>query len=331
MTRAWRTILALLGSAVLVVMLVQIGPSVVLDALRRAGWVILPILLLQFAVYALNALAWWLTMRPEPARPGFGAVLGISITGFALNFITPMANTGGEPYRIAALAPRLGTARATGSVLLYVMVHAVTSILLWLSAIAAALAVLDAPRGVTAALWGAGAVLLVALVVVLSGHRDGVVLRLARGLGRLRLRRLSTWLASRHETFAAVDAEIVQAWHERPAALALAIAIDLASRWLNALEFVLIASALGHALPLGTALMLWGLLALGMNLFFFFPWELGSREGTIYALVQAAQLPDSFAGLAVVLGRVREITWAAIGMVLLVLESRRRARAAPRP
>lgn len=322
MKRWWRAILALLGSAVVVVMVWHIGPTTVLDGLRRGGWAIAPILALQLAVYGLFALSWWLTMRPGSERPGYLATLRISLIGFAMNFITPMVNAGGEPYRIAALAPRLGVARATGSVLLFVLVHAVASIMLWITAIVLTVTRLDPDPTLRLSLLVVSVVLLAALGIVLSGHRDGVVVRLAALLARLRMRRLSMWLASRHETFAAVDAEIIQVWHDRPARLAAAILVDYGGRWVNAIELMLVAGALGVPLSFMTAVTFWGFLSLGMNLFFFLPWELGSREGTIYALSQGAGLPNDFAGLAVVLGRVRELTWAAIGVVLLWWEAR---------
>ena len=68
---------------------------------------------------------------------------------------------------------------------------------------------------------------------------------------------------------------------------------------------------------------MWGLLALAMNLFFLFPWELGSREGSLLAVSTLAGMPIGFTGLAMVAGRLRELSWAAIGVALLWSESRR--------
>ena len=133
MTRSWRLLLALAGTALLVAMVWVIGPDVIANGVREAGWWLLPILALHAVVYALNALAWWVALPPTADRPSLGAAFRISVIGFAMNFVTPIVNAGGEPYRIAALAPTLGTARATGVVLLYVLIHAVSSLLLWLS------------------------------------------------------------------------------------------------------------------------------------------------------------------------------------------------------
>jgi uncharacterized protein (TIRG00374 family) len=319
----WRIALAMFGSVVLVLMVRAIGPAVLIDAMRQAGWIIVPILLVQFAVYALNAAAWRTTMRPDKTRPGYLSVLRISVTGFAMNFITPVVNAGGEPYRIAALAPWTGTARATGSVLLYVLIHAVSSILFWLSAIVATFLVLPLDRTLTIALIGTAVVLCGVLAAVMSGHRDGVVQRVAKLLYKLRLRKLSKWLADRHHGFEVVDAEITRSWRENPARLAAAIGLDLVARYVGVLELILIAAAMGIPMTPLTAIVIAGFHAFAMNLFFFFPWEIGSREGTTYALSKAVGLPIEFAGLAAVLGRVREITWTGIGMALLWMEGSR--------
>lgn len=323
MKPSWRLLLALLGTGLLIAMIRVIGPGVVLDGVRRAGWVLLPIMLVQLGVYGLNAWSWWLLFDPAQARPSYRRTLGISVTGFALNFITPVVNAGGEPYRVAVLTPELGLRRATGSVLGYVMVHAVSSLLLWLGAILATLLFLPHPGIGTPVLFGAATLVVVALAVVLSGHRDGVVVRLAALLSTLRFRRWSAWLEARRDAFAAIDAELVALWRDRPNRLVGAIAADTLSRLVGALEFFLIGLALGIPLAFTTSLAMWGLLALAMNLFFIFPWELGSREASIYGVTHLAGAPIEIAALAVVVGRVRELTWAALGMIVLWFETRR--------
>lgn len=119
------------------------------------------------------------------------------MVGFAINFITPVVNAGGEPYRAAALAAWLGTRRAAGSVLQYALLHAISSLLMWLTAIGFALLVGQISGEVKLALAGAAAVIAVALLVVLTGHRHGFVGKLTTGLARLRLGRFSRWLAAR--------------------------------------------------------------------------------------------------------------------------------------
>ncbi len=327
--RWWRAALAVIGTLLLLGMLRLIGLDLLLEGVRRAGWVLVPIMAVQLAVYCLNAWAWWLLLDPAAPRPGYRRILGVSITGFALNFITPIVNAGGEPYRIAALTGELGLTRATGSVIAFVIVHALSSLMFWLTAIVITLLTLPHSDLPTAVLVALALMIVVAIGIVATGQRDGVVLRLSGLLSRLRLRRVSRWLAARHEAFAAVDAELMSLWRQRPRRLIAALAADTAARVVGAFEFVLIAVAIGVPLAFTTTVAMSGLLALAMNLFFIFPWELGSREASIYGVSHLAGVPLEIAALAIVVSRVRELAWAALGMLLLWWEARRRPASSP--
>ncbi len=316
MSRTFRLLAILAGVTVLVLLVRQVGLEALWAGSRAVGWLLVPILLLHAVVYGLNAVAWWITLAHEPNCPPLLSVFRISVVGFAINFITPVVNAGGEPYRAAALSAWLGTRRAAGSVLQYALLHAISSLLMWLTAVGFALAIGQISGEVRLALVGAAAVIAFALVVVLTGHRHGFVGRLAAGLARLRLGRVSRWLVARESAFASVDAQVTTLHRERPGRLALAIFVDYVSRWVAAAELLLVAYGLGVAVSVPAAVMISGLSALAVNLFFMLPWELGSREGSLYLFFAMAGVPASVGLVAAMATRIREFFWCGLGLAL---------------
>src|SRR5215471_4391779 len=117
MSRRIQLALLAAGGALFSLLVVRIGPTRVLDNASAVGWLFIPILLLYGVAYAANTAAWRLTMG-DGHRPGF-----------SLNFVTPVINAGGEPFRIAALARWLGRRRAASSVVLHKMLHSLALLL----------------------------------------------------------------------------------------------------------------------------------------------------------------------------------------------------------
>src|SRR2546422_8963476 len=157
----------------------QIGVGQLVSDAGRTGFMFVPIILLYALVYACSALAWQLTMG-ESSRPPYWRTYAVLISAGALNFLTPLINAGGEPFRAAAVAPWLGQRRAAGSVILHRMLHSLTYVLVWFTAVVLAFALL--PHGTSPAvlvvLSAAGLVLLGILALLLSAHRGGLLARI---------------------------------------------------------------------------------------------------------------------------------------------------------
>ena len=316
MTRTFRLLAMLAGATVLILLVRQVGLEALWSGSRAVGWLLIPILLLHAVVYGLNAVAWFITLAHEPNRPPFLSLYRISVVGFGINFVTPVVNAGGEPYRVAALSAWLGTERAAGSVLQYVLLHALSSLFMWLTAVAFAAAFGHTTTEIRLVLAGTAVAIAAALALVLTGHRRGFVTKLAAGVARLRLGRVSRWLNDREAAFAAVDAQIMSLHRERPARLAAAVFVDYVSRWVAAGELLLVAHGLGIDVGVTAAVMISGLSALAVNLLFMLPWELGSREGSLYLLFALAGVPSSVGLVAAMATRIREFVWCGLGLAL---------------
>ena len=126
----------ILGVVACVVMLLTFDVSFVelWQHLCHAGYWLIPIIGIWLVVYGLNAMAWLSIIKGNckgddtltaklSSRPFFWRIYRLTVTGYALNYATPVGGLGGEPYRIMELSKDIDTQHATSSVILYAMMH----------------------------------------------------------------------------------------------------------------------------------------------------------------------------------------------------------------
>ena len=322
MSRTLRLALFLLGAAVFGYLVAQIGIGQLVSDAGRTGFTFVPIVVLYSLVYACSARAWQLTMgEGESNRPSFWRTYAVTISAGALNFLTPVVNAGGEPFRVAALAPWLGTRRAAGSVILHRMLHSFAYVLVWFTAIVLAFALLprETPKVVLIILGVVGLVLLCILALIMSAHRSGVLERLLDWMGRVPLlRRLAARLEPRRETLVQMDRQITEFYHRQPGRFVKAILLEYLGRCIFMLELVLIMASLGFRLDYLRAFTLGGLEAIAGNVLFLVPFELGAREGSYFALFALFGMDPQLGLYTSIVGRVRDLVWIGLGLVLML-------------
>jgi uncharacterized protein (TIRG00374 family) len=260
-------------------------------------------------------------MASDPRRPPFWRTLGVLISSSSLNFLTPVVNAGGEPYRAAAIASWLGKRRAAGSVILHRLLHSFAYVLVWLTAVLLALVLLPSqtPRVMYALLIGVALVLVAIIALFLSAHRRGLLERLLDGLERLPLvRRLAAPLEPHRPLLMELDQQITEFYHRHPRRFVQAIALEYLSRCIFMFELLLIVASLGIRLGYARAFAIGGLEAILGNVMFFVPFELGAREGAFVALFSLFGMDPQLGLYASIVGRVRDFTWIGIGLALML-------------
>jgi uncharacterized protein (TIRG00374 family) len=310
------------GTIALFVLIVRADPRQLLADVREAGWAVPAIVGVYGLVYTLNTVAWRLTMI-EPPRLSFARAWVVNVAAFAINYLTPFASIGGEPYKIVAASQWMGARNGAASVLNYRLVHMQAHLLVFLSGVAIAFFFLP-PGTIATPLLLFVAVILVALTaLLLAVHREGVIERLFDLAGKLPLiGRFVLRLEPRREGLIEVDRQLIAFHRSSRARYYGALFLEYMARVFSMFEFFIIARAVGHPVSFGTAFLIGGFSSLIVNLFFFMPFNVGSKEGGLYVIFAALGLPARLGVAAAVVSRLREITWIAIGLLLVLLTRR---------
>jgi len=314
------------GSALFAYLVARIGLGTLAADAARTGWMFLPILLLYGLVYVCNAWAWWLMMADEPARPPFWRAYAITVSGFSLNFVTPMINVGGEPFKVAAVSQWLGVRRAAGSVVCYQMLHTLAMVLSWFTALGLGAVLLPHDPAVLAALAVAAAVLVGLGALLVSGHRSGVLERLLDVLHRVPLLgRLARLVEPRRAVLAQVDAQIAEFYRGNRRRFYQALALEYLSRAIYMAEYWLIFLSVGLDAGYLKAYLIGGLSTLMLNVLFIIPFEIGAKEGSLYLLFRLLGLDPALGVYTAIVSRLRDLVWIACGLTLVWFSGRRAA------
>lgn len=338
------------GLAVVIVMLFTFDVSFVelWQHLCHAGYWLLPIVGIWIVIYGFNAIAWSSIIFSSPLEadeggtPPLHGVRGalrlfrLTITGYALNYATPVGGLGGEPYRIMELSNDIGKERAASSVILYAMMHFVAHFFLWFSSVFLYLALAyigDLPMNL-----GLGIVLgvitlfcVAAFILFAKGYRHGVAVKTLRTLSHIPgLRGWSKRILQRHEeTLHTIDVQIATLHRQSPAAFWKSLVFEYISRIVQSLEifFMLILFGIdgggtvsGLLLTFAHSILILSFTTLFANMIGFLPMQIGVQEGGFVLSIAAMGLSAPVGIFVSIICRVREIIWILIGLLLMKIK-----------
>ena len=328
MKRKYQNLFFAFGIAMFAVMLSQLDYSEVWDGLKSAGYWFFAVLALWGVLYVLNTAAWYIIIKSgseEKTKINFFWLYKVTVSGFALNYTTPCGLMGGEPYRIMSLSPKIGTERASSSVILYAMTHIFTHFIFWLLSIFLYLLTekLTFFMGVILSLAGAFCVL--GLWFFIKGYRKGLAVRLMNFVRHIPgLKKWARGFIDKHkEQLDTVDSQIAALHNQNPKTFVSAVLLELVCRFCSAFEIMFILLVLMDGVSFAQCVLILAFTSLFANLLFFIPLQLGGREGG-FIMSTAGLALSAGAGIFVALiVRVRELVWTAIGLLLINLEKKR--------
>ncbi|SEK21755.1 Lysylphosphatidylglycerol synthase TM region [Parapedobacter koreensis] len=315
-------IFLLIGVATVGYMVYQLGVGVIWENIRKTGLWFIPIIGSWLAIYIMNALGFQAIIveddKPDTRLP-FLRILRLTISGYAINYVTPFVALGGEPYRIMELKPSLGAAKASSSVLLYSLMHMFSHIVFWLLSILLIVALLP----LNALLISCSAVILViggGLCIWFSRvYKKGFTMSILRQLSRLPLvgQSINRFAIDQAIVLQEIDQHIITLYSHRRAAFYRSLVWEFAARVVGCAEIYFTAKAIGLGMDMGEALVVSSTSSLFANVLFFFPMQLGTREGGLALALKAIGLAGSAGIFIGIVTRIREIIWIFIGLALM--------------
>lgn len=329
MKKKYQNMFFLFGVVVLAAMLTQLDWREAVTGVRSTGYWFVAVLALWALLYMFNTAAWYIIIRSgRSGKDGinFFWLYKITVSGFALNYATPCGLMGGEPYRVMALKPKIGTERATSSVILYAMTHIFSHFIFWLLSIL--LYLLTQPLSVFTGvlLAAAGAFCSLGVWFFLKGYRDGMaarLMRLARHIPGLK-RRASRFIEKHKEQLATIDSQIAALHGQNPKTFVAAVLLELSCRFCSALEIMFILLVLpGVSATFAQCVLILAFTSLFANLLFFLPLQLGGREGGFVMSAAGLSLTAGAGIFVALIVRLRELVWTAIGLLLIKMERKR--------
>ncbi|MDO4930714.1 MAG: lysylphosphatidylglycerol synthase transmembrane domain-containing protein [Bacteroidales bacterium] len=321
----YRNIFLLFGVAAIVVMLCtfDVDYRQLSEMLPRAIAFLPAVVGVWVFVYAFNAAAFQIIVNSgkHDKHLSFRHAYKLTVSGFAFSYTTPFG-FGGGPYRVMELAAHIGTNRAMSSVVLYSMMHILSHICLWASA--AALFIIVYTEKMDAYLWACAGIFLAALLFALyffyKGYKNGLIVKLYRLLFFIPFanRYAKRFYEKNAENMAQIDRNIAYL-HEQPRAFCGSLLLEYLARVVNALEYYFILWAFGAPVTFVDAILVLAFSSLMGNILFFFPMQMGAREGGLALIIKILGYPNGL-GLGVFSSfftRVRELVWIFIGVGLV--------------
>lgn len=337
-SKTLNNIFFLFGVAAIVAMVLTFDVSFVelWEHLCQAGYWMVAIVSVWLFVYGINAMAWMSIIRGGnggKSDVSFMRIYRLTITGYALNYATPVGALGGEPYRIMELTKDIGKERASSSVILYAMMHIYSHFWFWLISIflyllLAAMGNVPLPVSMALLLVGISAFCLLAFYVFYKGYKNGVVVKAISWVGKIP--GLKGWserfLRNNSQTLKKIDEQIAALHKQDKRAFYTSLVLEYFSRVAQSSEvfFMLLLFGVtygggfqGYLLVYLHSVLIVAFTSFFANMVGLLPLQLGVQEGSFVASIAGLGLTAALGVFVGIICRVREIIWILIGVVLM--------------
>ena len=330
MNKKYQNIFFIFGLVVLIIMVTQLDFADAWQKIQHAGYWFFAVVVLWAFLYIFNTAAWFTIIRSQTKNQeerksiSFQWLYKVTVSGFALNYATPGGLMGGEPYRIMELTPKIGTERATSSVVLYAMTHIFSHFWFWLISIFLYILTQPVNLFMGTMLTLTFAFCISAIWFFLTGYKKGLAVRVMNLVRHIPF--IKKWaepfVANHKEELDRIDTQIASLHNQNPCTFLTVVLLELSCRLCSALEIFFILLVLLPSVNYFDCILILAFTSLFANMLFFIPLQLGGREGGFLMSITGLGLTTSAGVFVALLVRIRELIWTAIGLLLIKLEKR---------
>lgn len=326
MKKKYQNIFFIFGVTILAIMIAKLDLAEVMTGIRSTGYSFFEVVLLWAGLYMINTLTWYLIIQAgskqvseKRKKISYLWLYKINVSGFALNYATPGGLMGGEPYKIIMLSPKIGTAQASSSVILYTMMHIFSHLWFWLLSVGLFLLTrqADTVTAIILTLTTAGCSMVIWFF--LKGYKKGLAFRALNLLKHLPLikRKAAPFIQKHKGQLNEIDRQIAALHGQNKKTFLYTLLLELGCRILSAFEIYIILRLITPEISYTDCILILAFTTLFANLLFFIPLQLGGREGGF--LMSSTGLGITAAGgmLVALIVRVRELIWTGIGLLLI--------------
>lgn len=318
-----KNIFFILGALALGIMVYSIGLNNIWRDMKQTGWWYIPIIGMWIFVYIINTLSLYIILRDgseETKKIGFFRLFKLTISGFAINYITPFGLMGGEPYKIIELQPDLGIQKSTSSVLLGTMMRIVAHFIFWMVSIPLLIFLVpvlsdSVEIGIIITTGTTFLLLLWAYRIYTRGGVDRALIISSRlpFIGK----KIKAYRTNNQEKISQMDELISDLYKNRKRDFFLSLSFEFIARILVCVEVILMMQAIKQPITFGESVLIESLQSLISNLFFFMPMQMGAREGGFVIVYGMLSIPLAYGVFVSICKRIRELFWTLIGVVLI--------------
>jgi uncharacterized protein (TIRG00374 family) len=320
-----KAVFFIVGLTLFIYLVTQLGIDEIVSGVKRTGWWMIPIVGVWLIVYLLNTWAWQWIMKAEGNKLPFRDLLSLSVSGFAMNYVTPFINLGGEPYKIMVLKDKIGVTKSVSSVVLYSMLHFLSSFVFWLVAILLVLFSLKLSSQLQWILIIGFAASALGIWFFYSRHKKGFVGTFFRLAVKLPItERWVNKIKLKEGVILEIDENIVSLYKDNRFSFYAALSLEFLARIVTSVEYLFILYSIGIEISFREAIYINAFSSFMINIFFFIPLTLGVREGSLFFIMGILKLTPATGIYIGIITRLRELFWIAIGLILIQIRKYRK-------